>query len=68
MVSQKKIESAVEKASKAFWIAVQAEFPELEPDNLDHGTVIVLQWQMKDAIERYLLTGEKEDGEANGQS
>jgi hypothetical protein len=59
MVSKKNLEKAVENASKAFWGTVQAEFPELDPDKLDIGVIIVLQWQMKDAIERYLATGEE---------
>ena len=59
MVTKKKLEEVVEKASKAFWSSVQSDFPDLNPDKLDVGSVIVLQWQMKDAIERYLLTGEE---------
>lgn len=59
MISNGKLEKVVEKASKQFWIAVQSELPELNPDNLDPGTVIVLQLHMKDSIERYLATGEE---------
>lgn len=59
--TKKNLEKAVENARKAFWISVQSDYPELDPDKLDVGIIIVLQWQMKDAIERYLLTAGEED-------
>ena len=62
IIGPKRLEQAVEKASKAFWTFVQEEFPHLNPENLDIGTVMVLQWQMKESIERYLQNGEDEDG------
>lgn len=58
-VNQKTLEKMVEKASKEFWNSIQKQCPELNPEKLDIGTIIVLQWQMKDAIERYLATGEE---------
>ncbi len=56
MIGPKRIEVAVEEASKAFWIEVTKQFPEITTDELDNGSVIVLQWQMKDAVERWIQT------------
>jgi hypothetical protein len=63
MIGPKKLEELVEKAHKAFWIEVAKEFPEFDVENLDHGSVIVLQWQMKVAIEKYISENIKAEEE-----
>lgn len=69
MVGPKKLEEVVEKASKAFWTEVAKELPEYNAEALDHGTIIVLQWQMKEAIERYITESMKasEEPEQDGR-
>jgi hypothetical protein len=66
MIGPKRLEEAVEKASTAFWVEVEKQFPEISADNLDHGTVIVLQWQMKEAIERWIQQNLEDMENSNG--
>ena len=54
MTVQRTLESAVEEASKAFWQEIAKQFPEISADSLDHGTIIVLQWQMQEAVTRWI--------------
>lgn len=54
LIGSKKLDAAVEEASKVFWESVEKQFPEFGAEHLDHGTVIVLQWQMKEALTRYI--------------
>lgn len=56
MIGPKRLEEITEKASMAFWEEVAKQLPEYNSENLDHGTAIVLQIQMKEAIERYIQT------------
>lgn len=54
MIGPKRIEQAVEEAGKVFWTEVQKQFPEITTNEMDVGTVVVLHWQMKEAIERWV--------------
>ncbi len=54
VIGPKKLEEVAEKASIAFWKTVASELPEFKADALSHGTAIVLQWQMKEAIEQWI--------------
>ena len=67
MIGPKRLEEIAEKASKAFWLEVAKELPDCNPNDLDHGTIIVLQWQMKDAIERFIAASVKAEEEISGR-
>lgn len=54
MIGPKKLEGIVEAASKAFWEEVDKQLPDYNAECLDPGTIITLQWQMKEAITRYI--------------
>jgi hypothetical protein len=54
VIGPKRLEGIVESASKAFWVEVDKQLPDYSVDDLDHGTVLVLQWQMREAIIRYI--------------
>lgn len=56
MIGPKRIDTAVEEASKAFWIEVVKQFPEIKTDEIDNGTVIVLQLHMQEAVKRWIQT------------
>ena len=56
MIGPKRLDAVVEEASKVFWEAVAKQFPEISVNNLDNGTVIVLHWQMREVIERWIRT------------
>lgn len=53
-IGPKRIDAAVEEASKAFWAEIEKQFPEFQGEELEPGTVIVLFWQMKDALTRWI--------------
>jgi hypothetical protein len=54
MIGPKRLEEITEKAGIAFWKSIAEQLPEYDAKHLDHGTAIVLQMQMKEAIERYI--------------
>lgn len=53
-LKKSRLEQVTEAASKAFWAKVQEELPDLNPDHLDVGTILTLQWQMEAGIKRYV--------------
>lgn len=66
MIGPKRLEEITEKAAIAFWSSVAEQLPEYSPNVLDHGTAIVLQWQMSEAIQRFVQKN-LEISESNGK-
>jgi hypothetical protein len=65
LIGPQRLEEITQKASEAFWKSVSEQLPDCKPENLSFGTVTVLQWQMKEAIERYVredIVGKEKNG------
>lgn len=54
MIGPKRLEEITERASIVFWKEVASQLPEFNSQALSHGTAIVLQWQMKEAIDQWI--------------
>jgi hypothetical protein len=54
MIGPNRLEEITTKSSDDFWKSVSQQLPECNIENLNHGTIIYLQWQMKSAIERLI--------------
>src|SRR5580765_4136477 len=71
IIGPKRIDAAIEEASKCFWSEIEKQFPEIKDGDLDPGTVIVLHWQMNDAVVRWvqikLARQEEQEPELTGK-